>query len=313
MKNLKRIKYRIDTGALIGDNPKCNLSCAYCHKDFFTLPDYGKCTEIRMFADSIAMLEEIFADDERPRKIHFSGRVEPLLVDRKVFENEVKKINSMFPKYEKAVTTNGLLLSEKADMLKELGFNKVNVSVHSNSFRLKKYVDGIKKAVSVGLNVSLNFIVTQDTLKNIDDVIDFAKEHRTNVKYFMILGLKKSESDLLFQKTMLKLKLSTYSNGVYNEGNGRYEFETIEGIRISLNTPANDRIRPDECYECDDFSKCEEGCWDSIRITNKYIKPCGVRDDNVFYFAGGSLGDLKEKLKSGGKLNLINYKPIKIY
>jgi len=313
MKNLKRIKYRIDTGSLIGDNPKCNLNCEYCHKDFFTLPDYGKCSTTMMFADSIAMLEEVFENDERQRKIHFSGRVEPLLVKREVFEKEVKKINLMFPHIEKAMTTNGMLLCDKADMLKELGINKINVSVHSNSLRLKKYIAGIEKAVSLGLNVSLNSIVTPDNVDNIGEVIDFARNKKVNVKFFLILGLNRIDSDFLFNKTMLKLKLISFSEGVFNESNGRYEFKTKEGIMITMNTPATDRLRPDECFACKEFSKCEEGCWDSIGITNKYIKPCGVRDDNVFYFDGSTTEDLKEKLKSGGKLNSVNYKPIKIY
>jgi len=125
--------------------------------------------------------------------------------------------------------------------------------------------------------------------------------------------LNRIDSDFLFNKTMLKLKLISFSEGVFNESNGRYEFKTKEGIMITMNTPATDRLRPDECFACKEFSKCEEGCWDSIGITNKYIKPCGVRDDNVFYFDGSTTEDLKEKLKSGGKLNSVNYKPIKIY
>ncbi len=311
--NLKRIKYRIDAGSLIGDNPKCNLKCAYCHKDFFPLANDVECNTTMMFADSVAMLEKIFENDMRPRKIHFSGRVEPLLVADDVFENEVKKINLMFPQFDKAITTNGMLLENKADMLKKLGINKVNVSVHSDSFGLRKYVAGIEKAVSLGLNVSLNSIVTTDNVDNINEVIDFAKDKKVNVKFFLILGLKRIDSDLLFKKVMLKLKLITYSDGIFNESNGRYEFNTSDGILITLNTAATDRLRPDECYECEMYSKCEEGCWDSIRITNKYIKPCGVRDDNVFIFDSGDLNDLRDKLNSGGKLNSTYHKQFKTY
>ncbi|MGB9695949.1 MAG: hypothetical protein ACP5P3_01330 [Ignavibacteria bacterium] len=94
---INEIKYRIDLGSLIGENPTCNLKCKYCHKDYFSVTKDTSQMPVLHFVESLSMLEEIFKGDKRAKKIHFTGRVEPLIVSKEKLIEEVEKINEKLP------------------------------------------------------------------------------------------------------------------------------------------------------------------------------------------------------------------------
>jgi cyclic pyranopterin phosphate synthase len=102
------------------------------------------------------------------RKIRLTGG-EPLL--RKELEVLVADLAGLEGVEDIALTTNGLLLAEKAIALKKAGLHRVTVSLHSidedifgkmngRGFSTKKVLEGIEKAKEVGLTpIKINVVV----------------------------------------------------------------------------------------------------------------------------------------------------------
>jgi cyclic pyranopterin phosphate synthase len=102
------------------------------------------------------------------RKIRLTGG-EPLL--RKELEVLVADLAGLEGVEDIALTTNGLLLAEKAMALKKAGLHRVTVSLHSidddifgkmngRGFSTKKVLEGIEKAKEVGLTpIKINVVV----------------------------------------------------------------------------------------------------------------------------------------------------------
>ncbi len=175
---------------------RCNLRCFYC------MPKEG----IRLFdRKEILSLEEIeylvyfFNKNFGINKIRFTGG-EPLL--RRGFESLIKSLRKN-EYLELCITTNGILLKEKAEFLKENNI-KVNVSLdtlNSETFKkisgfdyLNKIIEGIEYALSIGIPVKINTVI----LKGINDseifnLIDFAGKRRVEIRFIEFMPLSGNE------------------------------------------------------------------------------------------------------------------------
>lgn len=190
----------------MGENPICNLKCKYCHKDYFPVKrDISRIQSLH-FVESISMLEKIFIGDKRARKVHFTGRVEPLMVAEEKLIEEVEKINKEFPDIRKCLTTNGFLLEKAVPLLKSLNICKINVSIHEEAFKNPVFVKGLICAIEQNLIVSLNSIVSFKNVNKIHEILKFCKTFGLPVKFFLILGLKKEEGKLLFLQALRNIK-----------------------------------------------------------------------------------------------------------
>jgi dTMP kinase len=76
----------------------------------------------------------------------------------------------------------------------------------------------------------------------------------------------------------------------------------LDGATVSAK-PRDVFIRPYECYSCNDFMRCEESCWRSVRISPWYVQPCGIRKDNLYWYHEENPYKLREQLADGGKLS----------
>lgn len=296
-----KIHYRIDLPSLAGKDVKCNLGCKYCHKDFFPVRFNEKGNPTCSFTDILRILESVYSEDNRERKIHFSGRAEPLVLNSDVLEKELSEINKAFPGFEKVMTTNAYLLKGKSDILSANGIKRLNVSVHNDSFKSKKYISGIKSAVNSGLKICLNAIIVNDNKIRLNEIMKFALEYNLSVKFFIILGINKTETMNLLGFCDSVLTGSAINKHFVKDKN-RFVYKINDSVRASLKIPLENRFRPEACKICPLKDKCLEGCRDSIRITPWYIKPCGIRNDNIYFYGENNTEILKQKLKSGGKL-----------
>ena len=133
---------------------RCNLRCKYCmpadgvklmnHKDILT---YEEITEAVRTLLPFGI-----------RKIRFTGG-EPLV--RKGFENLVKMVADLNGVEDISITTNGILLADKAQQLADNGLNRVNISLDTldaDKYRkltrggdLSKVFQGIEAAKKAGL------------------------------------------------------------------------------------------------------------------------------------------------------------------
>lgn len=300
MKN--KMKFRIDLYSLKSDKANCNLKCSYCHLDYFNIQsgyDAGLKTD---FTDLIKMCQKALGTEDSSLKLHYSGRADPLLVNKDAFLTETVKICEQFPCAEIVMTTNGIRLQEYSDVIKESGINKINVSHHNYSGELEaKVFRGIERVRDNGMEVILNVVATEDVLKNIDHFIRLGDNYSISLKFFNLLTEDKIYSGELFGRFLNELR--EYCSDEYYEDTIKNRIETSSkaGNRISIKLAEKFHDRPDACQKCPFLKKCDESCWDTIRLTPWYIKPCGVREDNIYFPAEQSLSDLRYKLKSGGK------------
>ena len=161
---------------------RCNFRCSYC----MPLDQYEWINkrEILTF-EEIARLAALFIQ-LGVEKIRLTGG-EPLV--RQNLERLVGKLSAIEGLKDLCLTTNGALLADKVEALKQAGLRRINVSLDSldpDKFReitkrgdLGKVLDGLFAAKSHGLEpIKLNAVIERGV--NDDDVIplvEFSREH----------------------------------------------------------------------------------------------------------------------------------------
>ena len=183
---------------------KCNLNCIYCNPDNSrTRFDFNKAI---LSYEELFRLIKILVRDLHMKKIRFTGG-EPLV--RKnilTFFATLHKIKSEFP-FELCLTTNGTLLEDKIEKLKELGLDKINISLDSlqperffsitGKDNFHSVLRSIDKAESLGFSpVKINTVVMKGI--NDDEVIDFvefAKDRNLNVRFIEFMPFSNNSWD----------------------------------------------------------------------------------------------------------------------
>jgi cyclic pyranopterin phosphate synthase len=169
---------RVADDLRISITDRCNFRCIYC------MPAEGlkwlKRDDILRF-EEITRLARIFVDNYGVRTIRITGG-EPLVRVR--VEELVGMINAIDPTLDITMTTNGVLLREKARLLKEAGLKRINISLDTlnmerfhemaRSDQFKRTMDGIQASREAGLwPIKLNMVVMKG--HNDDEVVDFAR------------------------------------------------------------------------------------------------------------------------------------------
>jgi cyclic pyranopterin phosphate synthase len=169
---------RVADDLRISITDRCNFRCIYC------MPAEGlkwlARDDILRF-EEITRLARIFVERYGVRTIRITGG-EPLV--RVKVEELVGMINALDPTLDITMTTNGVLLRQKAQVLKEAGLKRINISLdtlHMDRFHdmarsdaFVRVMDGIKAAREAGLwPIKLNMVVMRG--HNDDEVVDFAR------------------------------------------------------------------------------------------------------------------------------------------
>jgi cyclic pyranopterin phosphate synthase len=154
---------------------RCNLRCTYC------MPEEGvrfiPCEQILRYEEIITLVD-IFID-MGIKKIRITGG-EPLV--RKDILYLLEKLGTK-PIRELVLTTNGILLGEYADGLKDAGVKRVNVSLDSLDRKtylritrkdsLSTVVEGIHRAFDSALKIKINVVAMRGI--NDGEFLDFIK------------------------------------------------------------------------------------------------------------------------------------------
>ena len=172
---------RAVTDIRISLTKRCNFGCVYCHDEGLgptarpRAPHGEEMTPTEV--DRIVRVAREFGI----RSVKFTGG-EPLL--RTDLEEVIGRTVEQIP--DVSLTTNGSMLENRAEALRDAGLKRVNVSVDSidpEQFRtirkggLAPVLRGIRAALRVGLKpVKLNMVVFRPTLANIPRMIDFVGE-----------------------------------------------------------------------------------------------------------------------------------------
>ncbi|MEF8835269.1 MAG: GTP 3',8-cyclase MoaA [Candidatus Thermoplasmatota archaeon] len=156
----------------------CNLRCFYCHNE----GEEERKQHTRLKLNEVKRLLET-ASEIGMYKVKFSGG-EPLL------HPEIEKIIDYSSNLmeDVSLTTNGVLLRDKAKKLKDVGLDRVNVSLDvtdpetyekiTGESKLSEVKKGIESANEVGLfPVKINMLLMEGLNDDsIEDMIEFASE-----------------------------------------------------------------------------------------------------------------------------------------
>jgi cyclic pyranopterin phosphate synthase len=167
---------------------RCNFRCNYCmpkevfNKDYSYLP-HGDLLNF----EEITRLAKVFVG-LGVRKIRLTGG-EPLL--RKNLEILVEQLAQIQTpdgsKLDLTLTTNGSLLTKKAQQLKDAGLDRITVSLdgledavframNDVDFPVRDVLDGIEAAQLAGLGIKVNMVVKRQT--NTNQIIPMAQHFR---------------------------------------------------------------------------------------------------------------------------------------
>jgi len=177
-RELKDTFGRVADDLRISITDRCNFRCIYC------MPAEGLkwlAREDLLRFEEITRLARIFVHRYGVRTIRITGG-EPLV--RVKVEELVGMINDLDPTLDITMTTNGVLLREKAQKLADAGLKRINISLDTLSLErfheiarsdaFKRTMDGIEAASEAGLKpIKLNMVVMKG--KNDDEVVDFAR------------------------------------------------------------------------------------------------------------------------------------------
>ena len=172
---------------------KCNLRCIYCMEEneniFFSEED-------KLTKDEICKVVKVFSK-LGIKKIRLTGG-EPLV--RKDIIDLVQGINNIDGIEEIYMTTNGILLEDKVEILKNAGLKGVNISLDSlkpemfNKLTrlgdLQKVLSSIDKCLENKIKVKLNAVMIKGM--NEDEILDFVNltlEKNIDVRFIELMPI----------------------------------------------------------------------------------------------------------------------------
>lgn len=179
---------------------RCNFRCQYCMSED-GVPNIEH--------ENILSHEEMFefvkiCIDGGIKKVRISGG-EPLV--RKDVDKFIKMIFDYAPDIDLAMTTNGYFLESNAELLKNSGLKRLNISLDTlkpEKFKqiarrdgLENVLKGIKKAKEAGLGIKLNTVA----IKGFNDdefaaLMDFAKKMDAQIRFIEYMENKHASPEL---------------------------------------------------------------------------------------------------------------------
>ncbi|KAF5429906.1 nitrogen fixation protein NifB, partial [Candidatus Methanomarinus sp.] len=109
--------------------PKCNIQCNYCIREFDCVNESrpGVTSQVLSPEEAVGRVREVIKDFPYIKVIGIAGPGEPLFNDG-TFET-LRLLKEDFPHLIKCLSTNGLLLPEKVELLKDLGVSNITVTM----------------------------------------------------------------------------------------------------------------------------------------------------------------------------------------
>ena len=242
---------------------RCNFRCQYCmpEKPFSWVPK-----------ENLLTFEELFlfvkvAIDGGVTKIRLTGG-EPLL--REDLDTFIKMIADYKPDIDLALTTNGYLLPEAAQRLKDAGLKRLNISLDSlkadvaakiaGKDVLSKVLQGIDKALEVGLSVKINMV----PLKGINDgeildLLEYCKARNIKIRFIEYMENRHADQSLkgMHGKEILeKVKEGHTIRALGREGaSPSFNYALEDGTEFGLIDPH----KHDFCENCNRIRLTAEG------------------------------------------------------
>lgn len=262
---------------------RCNLNCIYCHNE----GHIGHSKE--MSVDTIVNIVDV-ASSFGINKLKISGG-EPLL--RKDLEDALVRLPEL---KDVSMTTNGVLLKDRASSLKDAGLDRVNISL--DTLNPEKYhmitncgngifdrvLDGIHEAVDVGLTpIKLNMVLLKDLNDNeIRDMLDFTRKFGGDVilQLIELMDFRNLPQYRIDANEVEQSLLSVSSDVHVRELHKRKKY-IINGAEVEFVRPVDNT---EFCANCN-----------RLRVTaDGQLKPCLLVSDNMVDVSGATFEELPD-------------------
>jgi GTP 3',8-cyclase len=248
---------------------RCNLRCTYCMPaDGIALMQH---TDILSFEEIMEVVDAAIVSGVD--KVRLTGG-EPLV--RKGIVNLVQMIASKPAIQDLGMTTNGQLLGQFAQPLKDAGLHRVNISLdtlNSEKYRnitrggdIEKVLSGIDSAIKSGLTpVKINCVISKSpTEPDARQVAEYGKTLGLQVRFIRQMDLEKGEFYIV-------------------DGGSGGDCTTCNRLRLT----ANGMIKP--CLFNDmEYSVREHGAAEALKLALGNKPSCGtINRHGEFYNIGG--------------------------
>jgi len=242
---------------------RCNFRCQYCmpEKPFSWVPK-----------ENLLTFEELFlfvkvAIDGGVTKIRLTGG-EPLL--REDLDIFIKKIHDYKSDIDLALTTNGFLLPQAAQRLKDAGLKRLNISLDSlhadvaakiaGKNVLAQVLKGIDKALEVGLKVKINMVPLKEINEyEILDILEYGKKKGIKVRFIEYMENKHASETLKGmhgEEILAKVKEKYSVEALGREGaSPSFNYRLDDGTEFGLIDPH----KHDFCENCNRIRLTAEG------------------------------------------------------
>ena len=111
--------------------PRCNIQCNYCIRDFDCVNESrpGVTTRVLNPDESMDMVKKVVEKYDYIKVVGIPGPGEPL-ANEETFET-LRRLHEQYPNVIKCISTNGLLLPEKIDLLQKYDVGNITVTLNA--------------------------------------------------------------------------------------------------------------------------------------------------------------------------------------
>jgi cyclic pyranopterin phosphate synthase len=270
------------SGLRISLTARCNLKCIYCHHEGESSPSQE--IESQMVVSVVKAASELGMNH-----IKFTGG-EPLMRD------DLEGILSQMPQsLDISVTTNGILLAQRASTLADAGLGRTNISLDSLNPKtyqaitgsmdgdLEQVLMGVNAATEAGLMpIKLNVVVLRANDKEIPDLIEFTRSKGLILQLIELLDLR----GLGISGDIERIERFLQANAdkvVTREMHRRRKY-FLDGAEVEVVRPMDNT---EFCAHCT-----------RIRLTSDgRIKSCLLRNDNLIQIGTCDKDEIKKLLR----------------
>lgn len=276
----------------ISVTPKCNFRCIYCHKEG-QQPNFM----VEMSAEEIERIVKVAAS-LGVWGVKLTGG-EPLL--RNDIIEIVERISNVPGIRDISITTNGFLLAQYANQLKEAGLSRVNVSLDTlNPEKFKaitgvdayeNVVKGIIVAAKVGLNpIKVNMVLLKGINEDeIEDMIKFAGKNHLILQIIELEHVGEDDFYMRYHVDLNKIEeklRERASKIIVRRMHHRKKYIINGGVEVEVVRPMHNS---EFCLHCN-----------RIRLTSDgKLKPCLFRNDNLVDLLGPIRNGVDDKYLKG--------------
>lgn len=267
----------------------CNLSCFFCHNEGSDITGEKLSIDDLEFACRIAKQEGF-------SKFKLTGG-EPTI--RKDIVQLVERLAAIGLD-DFSMITNGGLLEELAEPLRDAGLQRINVSLHTldeqkydammvrQKVSLDKILRGIDHAIKVGFeNMKINFVYTDSSSDpDLDDLLDYVAQRCLTL---VVLPVIPMGSNLSQEKITLDYLYEKFKGMGIKQERIITDNEGINKSLIELNSGAKILLRKDElssrkpyafCESCKVKDQCREGIFPLRLAASGELIPCLASNEN---------------------------------